>query len=72
MASEEVRDIVENEEKKVETSYPNNYTHTSKGPSMNDFRKISLSHSRNLLAQGGQSALGKKYGDIKFKVPFQA
>ena len=44
MASEEVRDIVENEEKKVETSYPNNYTHTSKGPVMNDFRKISMSH----------------------------
>ena len=40
MASEEVLDIVENEEKKVETSYPNNYTHTSKGPPMNDVHKI--------------------------------
>ena len=30
MASEEVRDIVDDADKKVETSYPNNYTHTSK------------------------------------------
>ena len=30
MASEEVRDVVENVDKKMETSYPNNYTHTSK------------------------------------------
>ena len=45
MASEEVRDIVENEEKKVETSYPNNYTHTSKGPTMNDVCKIPYRHA---------------------------
>ena len=30
MAAEEVRDVVESADHKVETSYPNNYTHTSK------------------------------------------